>query len=283
MNYDGDLYFINDGHKIFRNGRIYLSAKFVEGHTFADGTPLSQGYYEFDADGKLTVKNGPVNGYFYINNVRQNAYKLVNYAGDFYFIDAGNKLLVDKKVYLSAKFVAGHTYADGTPLAEGYYTFGSDGKMVITNGIVGNYLYINNTRQNAYKLVEFEGNHYFISDGHKIAKDCRIYLSEKFVAGHTYADGMALTAGYYTFDAEGKMVGVNGPVGSYFYRNGVKLLAYQLVEYEGNFYFIGDGHKIVTDAKIWLSAKFVAGKTYADGSMIEVGYHTFDASGKMIG
>ena len=283
INYGGDYYFISDGHMVAKNCRIYLSNLFVAGHAYADGTPLTEGYYDFDAEGKLIIKNGPVNGYFYINNVRQNNYKLVNYEGDFYFIDAGHRIAVDKKIYLSNLFVAGHTYADGTPLTEGYYTFDSDGKMVITNGIVGDYLYINNTRQNAYKLVEFEGNHYFITDGHKIAKDCRIYLSEKFVAGHTYADGMALTAGYYTFDAEGKMVGVNGPVGSYFYRNGVKLLAYQLVEYEGNFYFIGDGHMIATNTRIWLSAKFVAGMTYADGSMIEVGYHTFDADGKMIG
>lgn len=282
MKYDGNFYFINDGHKIFKNGRLYLSAKFVAGHTYADGTPLAEGYYDFDAEGKLVVKNGPVGGYFYINNVRQNNYKLVNYEGSYYFIDAGHRLAVDKKVYLSSKFVAGHTYADGTPLTEAYYTFGSDGKMVITTGIVGDYLYINNTRQTAYKLIEFEGNHYFISDGHKIAKNCRVYLSEKFVAGHTYADGTALTAGYYEFDAEGKMIGLNGPMGSYFYRNGVKLLAYQLVEYEGNFYFISNGNKIATDTKVWLSAKFVAGKTYADGSMIEVGYHYFDASGKMV-
>ena len=37
-------------------------------------------------------------------------------------------------------------------------------------------------------------------------KNSRVYLSEKFVAGATFADGTALPAGYYEFDAEGKMV-----------------------------------------------------------------------------
>ena len=155
-------------------------------------------------------------------------------------------------------------------------------RKMIKNGVIGDYLYINNVRLNCYQLINYEGNYYFISDGHKIAKNCRLYLSSKFVSGHTYADGTPMTEGYYTFDENGKMVGKNGPIGDYFYRNDVRLLAYQLVEYEGSYYFIGDAHKIAKNTKIWLSAKYVAGKTYADGSMIEVGYHTFDANGKMI-
>ena len=34
--------------------------------------------------------------------------------------------------------------------------------------------------------------------------------------------------------------------------------------------------------KLYLTATFVAGKTFADGSMIEVGYHYFDETGRLV-
>ena len=68
----------------------------------------------------------------------------------------------------------------------------------------------------------------------------------------------------------------------YLYIYGVQQKAYQLVECEGDYYFVNDGHKIAKNKKIYLSAKFVEGKYYADGTMVEVGYHYFDENGKMI-
>ena len=60
--------------------------------------------------------------------------------------------------------------------------------------------------QLAYQLIEFEGSFYFINDGDKIVRSKKLYLSDKFVEGKTFADGTAITAGYYYFDADGKMV-----------------------------------------------------------------------------
>ena len=88
----------------------------------------------------------------------------------------------------------------------GYYNFDADGKMVIYNGPVGDYFYINGIRQNAYQLVEYQGNYYFIYDGNKIAKNVKLYLSDRFVSGKTFADGTPIPVGYYNFDADGKMV-----------------------------------------------------------------------------
>lgn len=282
VEFEGSYYFINDGHRLATNTRLYMSEKFVNGKTFADGTPLPVGYYDFDADGKMIIKDGPMNGVFYKNNKRLNAYQLVEFEGNYYFISDSHKLAKNTRLYLTEKFVSGKTFADGTPIPVGYYDFDADGKMVIKDGPINGFFYKNNQRVNAYQLVEFEGDYYFISDSNKLATNTRIYLTEKFVSGKTYADGTPLTAGYYTFDENGKMAGKNGPVDGYFYRNDVRLKAYQLVEYNGDFYFIGDAHKIAKDTKVYLSAKYVVGKTYADGSMIEVGYHYFDADGKMI-
>ncbi len=282
VKYNGDYYFVNDGHKVAKNMTIYLAERFVEGHTYADGTPMTAGYFTFDSEGKLVVKNGVVGDYLYINGVQQKAYKLVKYNGDYYFVNDGHKVAKDMTIYLAERFVEGHTYADGTPMTAGYFTFDSEGKLVVKNGVVGDYLYINGVQQQAYKLVKYNGDYYFVNDGHKVAKNMTIYLAERFVEGHTYDDGEPMKAGYYTFDSEGKLVVKNGVVGDYFYHNGVQLKAYQLVEYNGDFYFINDYHKVLKNSKIWLSAKYVSGKTFSDGSVMEAGYYYFDENGKMV-
>ena len=214
--------------------------------------------------------------YFYKDDVRQKAYQLVEFEGDFYFINDSHKIAKNKTLYLSERFVEGFTYKDGTPLAVGYYEFDADGKMIIKNGVVGDYFYKNNERLKAYQLVEFEGNYYFINDSHKLAKNKTLYLSERFVTGFTYEDGTPLQPGYYTFDENGKMVMLDGPVGDYFYKDNVRLKAYQLIEYEGDIYFVYNSHKLAKNTRLYLSERFV------EGTDLKVGYYEFDADGKLI-
>ena len=229
-------------------------------------------------------KNGPVGDYFYVDDVMQKAYQLVEYDGDIYFVYDGNKLAKNCKLYLSQQFVEGKTFADGTAITVGYYDFDADGKLVIKNGPQSDgYFYKNGIRMNAYQLVEYKGDIYFVYDGHKLAKNCKLYLSQQFVEGKTFADGTAITVGYYDFDADGKLVIKNGPQSDgYFYKNGIRMNAYQLVEYKGDIYFVYDGHKLAKNCKLYLSQQFVEGKTFADGTAITVGYYDFDADGKMI-
>ena len=219
---------------------------------------------------------GIKDNHFYINDEMQKAYQLVEFDGDFYFINDYHKIAKSKRIYLSQKFVDGFTYEDGTPLKVGYYDFDENGKMIIHNGVVGDYFYKNNERLKAYQLVEFEGDFYFINDSHKLAKNKTLYLSERFVTGFTYEDGTPLQSGYYTFDENGKMVILNGPVGDYFYKDGAMLKAYQLVEFEGNYYFINDSNKLAKNKTIYLTQRFV------EGTDLAVGYYEFDADGKMI-
>ncbi len=213
---------------------------------------------------------GVKDDYFYVDGVIQKAYQLVEFEGDYYFINDYNKIAKNKRIYLSERFVNGFTYEDGTPLLVGYYEFDESGKMIIKNGIVGDYFYKNGVVQKAYQLVEFEGNYYFINDSHKLAKNKRIYLSQRFV------EGTDLKVGYYDFDEDGKLVLLNGPVGDYFYKDGVRQNAYQLVEYEGNYYFINDSHKLAKNKRIYLSQRFV------EGTDLKVGYYEFDENGKLI-
>ena len=91
-----------------------------------------------------------------------------------------------------------------------------------------------------------------------------------------------IKAGSYTFDAEGKLVILNGIIGDYLYFNGVKTEPYKLYQYEGNYYYIGDGQRIVRNATRYLSTEKLNGATFDDGTMIKAGSYTFDAEGKLI-
>ena len=50
---DGDFYYVNDGGKVVTSIRRYVSN--TNGLTFADGTPIAKGYYEFDENGKMIL------------------------------------------------------------------------------------------------------------------------------------------------------------------------------------------------------------------------------------
>ena len=290
--HEGDFYFVSDGHMLARDTKIYLGEEYIEGFILPDGRAMTPGVYKFDDEGKMVIepyRHGIVDGYLYINDVKQTRYKLVEFEGDYYFINDGDKIVTDRELYLSEKFVTGFTFPDGRAMEPGLYEFDAEGKMIIPDykhGIIDDRLYIDNVLQKAYRLVEFEGNFYFINDGYnKIAKDTELYLSEKFVTGVTLPDGRVLKPGTYTFDAEGKMVipeKKNGVINGYLYIDDVKQLRHQLVKYDGNYYFVNDGDKVVIGHSVYLSEKYVTGFTFPDGRAIQPGTYKFDAEGKMI-
>ncbi len=281
VEYAGKYYFIGEDGKIVKDSAVHLTTDLINGNLFPDGEAMPEADYEFDANGEMIIKNGPIGDYFYHNNVLQKAYQLVQYEGDYYFIDAGNKLLKNIKVNLSSKYINGFLYPDGTPMLEGIYNFGEDGKLLMYNGPVGDYFYKNGIQQKAYQLVQYEGDYYFIDAGNKLLKNINVMLSEKYVDGFTYPDGTPMLAGRYNFGEDGKLLLYNGPVGDYFYKNGIQQKAYQLVSYNGEYYFIDQGNKIIKNTRIYLSAKFVEGKKYLDGTILGVGYYTFDENGRI--
>ncbi len=207
---NGDIYFVDEGAKILKNRRIYVSEQFLNDMTYADGTKLAVGYYEFDENGKLKVNEGVVDDYFYVNNKRLPAYygmvKDVN--GDIYFVDEGAKILKNIRIYVSAQFLNGMTYADGTAIPVGYYEFDKDGKLLINEGVVGDYFYVNNVRLRAYygMVKDAAGDYYFVDEGGKILRSIRVRLTDNFLNGLTYPNGEQMTVGYYTFAADGKLI-----------------------------------------------------------------------------
>lgn len=183
---------------------------------------------------------GIKDNHFYKNDVMQKAYQLVEFEGDFYYIGDRHEIIKGRKAYVKADRINGLTYADGAPIEAGWYEFDEDGKMIMLNGVVDNHIYINNTMLKAYQLVEVDGDIYYIGDRHEIIKGRKAYVKADRINGLTYEDGTPITAGYYEFDENGKMVILNGVVDNKIYKNNVQLKAYQLVEVDGDIYYIGD-------------------------------------------
>ncbi len=255
---EGDIYFVNDSHRILRNARVYLTEQLAN----AAGLPV--GYYYFNNEGKLDLKNGPVDGYFYRNGEQLKAYQLAEYEGYYYYVGDAHRLAKNVLLYLPADLVK------NTELAVGYYYFDAEGKLRVPNGPVGDYFYRNGQRLTAYQLVKFEDHYYFINDGHRLAKNTKLYMTSATL------EGTGLPADYYEFDAEGKMLLRNGPVGDYFWREGIRLDAYQLAEFEGYYYFINDYHRLAKSCRLYLTEPFL------EGTGLPVGYYDFDTEGKML-
>ena len=282
VEFEGDFYFIGDRHEIIKNKTAYLTEARINGLTYADGTPIAVGYYDFDENGKMIMREGVVGNHIYKDNVMLKAYQLVEVNGEFYFIGDRHEIIKGREAYLSEARINGLTYADGTPITAGYYDFDEDGKMIMREGVVGNHIYKDNIMLRAYQLVEIDGEFYYIGDRHEIIKGRKAYVSEARINGLTYADGTPITAGWYEFDENGKMVILNGVVDNHIYKNNTMLKAYQLVEVDGEFYYIGDRHEIIKGRKAYVSEERINGLTYADGTPITAGYYEFDADGKMI-
>lgn len=265
--YNGDYYYVAENNKICKNATRSLSEAHLK------GTPFKPGKFTFGADGKMISKNGPdSDGYFYINNVKQTAYKLLEYNGDYYYVAEYHKYVKDAYRYLNADLL------QGTGFSAAYYHFDSEGKLVTKNGpCEDGYFYINNVKQTAYSLKEYEGKYYYICEYNKYAVDQSRNLSSTAVAGTPFP------AGKYDFDETGAMIIKNGPQeDGYFYLNGIRQRAFQLIYYEGYYYFVSNNHQYIRGRVAPIGANVVEGMTFPDGTPIVEGYYNFDKQGRMI-
>ena len=284
VEYNGDYYFIGDYNKYVTNKSVSLTKARLDSVGL---TELPAGTYAFGADGKMVVvipepKNGPqADGFFYVNDVKQTGYKLLEYNGNYYFVGDYNKYAVNKTVSLSKTRLA----EAGLDLVAGKYYFDAEGKLVIPEPKNGpqadGFFYINDVKQTGYKLLEYNGNYYFVGDYNK-------YAVNKFVTlTRARLDEAGLTdvpAGKYEFDAEGKMIIVipepkNGPqADGTFYINDVKQAGYKLVEYNGDYYFVGDYNKYIVNKTQYLSVA----RLNAVGLDLPAGNYQFDSTGKLV-
>ena len=152
------------------------------------------------------------------------------------------------------------------------YTFDTEGRLMKLEGLHedlnGNLCYYVDYVKNYAGLVEVDGSYYYIASDLKAVKNCTYYVTKT---------NDLKPAGYYTFDADGKMVIKSGLVEEngdlYYYVDGAKTAA-GLIEWEGNYYYIASNLKAVKDAKHYVFADKANGLKAA-------GWYWFNADGTM--
>ena len=152
------------------------------------------------------------------------------------------------------------------------YTFDAEGRLMKLEGLHedlnGNLCYYVDYVKNYAGLVEVDGSFYYIASDLKAVKNCTYYV--------TKTNGLK-PAGYYTFDADGKMVIKSGLVKEngdlYYYVDGAKTAA-GLIEWDGNYYYIASNLKAVKDAKHYVFADKA-------NDLKSAGWYWFNADGTM--
>ena len=152
------------------------------------------------------------------------------------------------------------------------YTFDAEGKLMKLEGLHedqnGDLCYYVDYVKSYAGLVEVDGNFYYIASDLKAVKNCTYYVTKT---------NNLKPAGYYTFDADGKMVIKSGLVEEngdlYYYVDDAKTAA-GLIKWNGNYYYIASNLKAVKDAKHYVFADKANGLKPA-------GWYWFNADGTM--
>ena len=98
--------------------------------TFPNGEAIPHAYYNFDEDGKMVVPNGIVGDNYYINGKKVAPYYgLVEFEGNYYYVDDNAKIVRNKSKYLTT--TNDLTFPNGEAIPHAYFNFDADGKMII--------------------------------------------------------------------------------------------------------------------------------------------------------
>ena len=218
---NGDYYYVNSYCKVITNQRYWVSKT---------NDLLTAGFYNFGADGKMTdapiptpdpdpdpnpdpeVKNGIVSEdgvlYYYVNGVKTYA-GLIQIDGDYYYVNSYCKVITNQRYWVSKT-------NDLLPAA--FYNFDAEGKMTdapiptpapdpnpdpdpeVKNGIVNEdgelYYYVDGVKTYA-GLIQIDGDYYYVNSY------CKVITSQRYWVSKT---NNLLSATFYTFGADGKMV-----------------------------------------------------------------------------
>ena len=259
---DGSYYYIASDLKAVKNCTYYVTKT-------NDRKPA--GYYTFDADGKMVIKNGLVeeNGdlYYYVDGAKTAA-GLIEWDDNYYYIASNLKAVKDAKHYVFAD------KANGLKSA-GWYWFNADGTMYL-EGIReenGTKYYYKDGVKNYAGLIEISGDYYYVKS------DCSVVCDRSYYV--TKSNGLMPSA-TYTFGADGKMVIKNGiyreKLGDgneylFYYVNNVRQVGTGLVQLDdGSYIYVRSGANLAVGS-------YYVSKT---NDLLPKGTYTFGEDGKMV-
>ncbi len=269
-----DYYYIQPDATPVRSGRKYVY--FTNWLKFPDGTSIPQKSYDFDADGRMIIRQGLYGNVYYHNNAIARNYGLIAANGGYYFVGPTGAIIKNKT--RSVTKTNGLTFPDGTPIPTGTYTFGADGKMVIRQGLINGVYYVNNHPAAHYGLIAVDGDYYCVGAGGAPVKNTAYNVTN--TNGLTYPDGDLIPTGTYRFDATGKMILDNVLIGDIYYQNGAPADNLGLIRLGDDFYYIADGGRTVKNTT--RTPDKTNGLTFPNGDPVPNTPFSFDADGRMI-
>ena len=266
IQWNGGIYYVRS------NGRLATTAWYVPANAL-NGLAPAAGTYQFGADGKMILDNGPkeVDGvlYYYIDGVQQFGLGLVKWEGDIYYVRSNGRLA-------TTAWYVGANALNGLAPAAGTYQFGADGKMILdtgpkeVDGVL--YYYIDGVQQFGLGLVKWEGNIYYVRSNGRLA------TTAWYVPANAL-NGLMPAAGTYQFGTDGKMILDNGPKEVdgvlYYYIDGIQQFGLGLVEWEGDIYYVRSNGRLAT-------TEWYVPAEATNGLVESAGVYTFGADGKMV-
>ena len=271
--YEGELYYVVDqGSRLAGLYQVgsdyyYIKSDFtaVRGTTYWVGTTnglLSAGTYRFAEDGKMIMTTEVVNEdgtwYYYKDGKRTANAGLILLDGNYYHIESGAIASANKTVWVEN--------TNGLK-PKGTYEFDAEAKMVIKQGIVDGYYYVDGEKTGG-GLIMIEGSYYYVESNGKVI------MNKSHWVGTT--NGL-LSAGTYRFAEDGKMIMTTEVVNEdgtwYYYKDGKRTANAGLILLDGNYYHIESGAIASANKTVWVENT---------NGLMEKGSYTFDANAKMI-
>ncbi len=268
---DDALYYVKAGGWVVTNGSRYVPDSAISDEVRALG--FKAGVYAFDAEGKYIIKNGIVNGTYYVNGQAVEA-GLIKIDDALYYVKAGGWVVTNGSRYVPDTAISDEVRALG--FKAGVYAFDAEGKYVIKNGIVNGTYYVNGQAVEA-GLIKIGDALYYVKAGGWVVTNGSRYVPDTAISDEVRALGFE--AGVYAFDAEGKYVLKNGIINGTYFENG-KATEAGMIRYNGNIYYIKAGGWVVTNGSRYVPDTAISAELKREG--FAAGVYTFDATGALV-
>jgi len=212
--------------------------------------------YEFAADGKMIIREGIHNGYYYVAGAK-NAAGLVKVGEDYYYAAAGGKIVTDAKYAITKT---------NDLLDAGTYRFDEEGKINLATELADEegklFYYVNGRLAEDAGLVKIGEDYYYITEDGSAVTDAKYNVVK--------TNGL-VPAGNYRFDADGKAIMdtyIENEDGNLaYYENGRQNPGAGLIKLGEDYYFIDNiGYALTSEKKPIVAGDILPEGTYRIGA-----------------
>jgi len=117
-------------------------------------------------------------------------------------------------------------------------------------------------------VIDYQGDYYYIGQKGQVFTGSSLYLNAAMTNG-------LLAAGTYQFRSDGTIILKEGIIDGYYYERGTVVKGKGVIDYQGDYYYIGQKGQVYANGTLFLSASVTNG-------LIPAGKYTFDKNGVIV-